>query len=255
MARMCPCLYQGHLPEQLWSTNHPSMLWLLLPSLRTIVQEDLFCPLHPGTQGSPHAQLLLSGSVCAVSLPPAPQAAGRSCIPALRTAEHRFALMDTQGTPMEDAGIPNRTRLLHIHLPAVAGVYVSSLTSHLGPGVAAALPHTLLCRSPLRWSLILPFRQRSEPFVREMEPCRYSQDGLQRDLEVAALLESRGLSPTPGAASPQGWGGVGAPTSPETPREFGCSWELESGCARPDPGDPAALISGSHLPFPPLLVK
>lgn len=25
MARTCSCLYQGHLPEQLWSTNHPSM--------------------------------------------------------------------------------------------------------------------------------------------------------------------------------------------------------------------------------------
>lgn len=91
---------------------------------------------------------------------------------------------------MEDAGIPNRTQLLRIHLPAVGGLYVSAVTPHLGSGAAAALPHALSCRSPLRWSFILPFRQQLEPFVRGMELSRYSQDGERRDSEVAALLES-----------------------------------------------------------------
>lgn len=133
---------------------------------------------------------------------------------------------------MEDAGTPNRTQLLRVHLPAVGGLYVSAVTPHLGSGVAAALPHALSCRSPLRWSFILPFRQRLEPFVRGMELSRYSQDGERREPEVAALLESRALSPTPGAPAPQGCGGVGAPTTPKTPRE------LVLGAGR-DPEDPA----------------
>lgn len=61
--------------------------------------------------------------------------------------------------------------------------------------------HTPLCRSPLRWSLILPFRQRLKPFVRKMELCRYGKDGVERALEVGELLERRVLSPTPPAPS------------------------------------------------------
>ena len=50
----------------------------------------------------------------------------------------------------------------------------------------------------------MPFRQQWKPFVWEMELCRYSKDGVERDLEVEELLESRLLSPTPTALSRRG---------------------------------------------------
>lgn len=68
----------------------------------------------------------------------------------------------------------------------------------------------------------MPFRQQLKPFVRKMELCMYSKDGVERDLEVEELPESWVLSPTPAAPSHRGWdlqgcGCMGASASPKIP--------------------------------------
>lgn len=136
MARTLACLCQAL--SRSGASTIPPCHWFLLPSLRILVQEALAT-----------LKLLSSPS----RLPGVIQCSAVSLLPSLHSPffqpprmltgaesphsgppEHRFALMDTQGTPMEGVGIPNRTRLLHIHLPAVAGVYMSSVTSHLAVG-------------------------------------------------------------------------------------------------------------------------
>lgn len=140
MARTLPCPCQERVPEQVWSTNHPSVP--LLPS--PLSQHP--CPGGFGSPGAPALSIpVLSrlflhspalSELCPCFQPPRPLAGAESQHSG--RPEHRFALMDTQGTPMENSGIPNRTQLLRIHLAAVVGVCVSPVTSHQGCGRVGA---------------------------------------------------------------------------------------------------------------------
>lgn len=82
-------------------------------------------------------------------------------------------------------------------------------------GVSLHSLHTHTHNYALRWSFVLPFWKQLKPFVRKMEVCRCSMrtgHGVQGDLEVAELLESWVLSPSPAAPSCWGWDRVLHPT-------------------------------------------
>lgn len=54
---------------------------------------------------------------------------------------------------MEDAGIPNRTQLLRIHLPAVGGLYVSAVTPTSGLWGGGSAPARVILQIPVKVEL------------------------------------------------------------------------------------------------------
>lgn len=173
------------------------------------------------------------------------------------------AMMDARGTPKQDAGILSRIQLLHIHFPVVAGVYVLSVTSHVGVGGwvrgCAVLTHAhTIMQIPVKVELNFALPAAVEALCSEDGVVQVQQgwsgerpQGGRAAGELGAVTDIHstllsGLGPaglrvhgcicisqnTPGSLS----------TSP-------CSWEGPGGygCALADPGGRVALISGSCL--------
>lgn len=132
------------------------------------------------------------------------------------------------------------------------GVDVLPVSSQLEGGMWCFHTHTSLCRASLRWSLILPFRQQSEPFVQEMGLCRYGKDKAGRDLDVEEWLERWVLPPASAAPSHQAWDPQGLwvhlhpQNTPENPAPRSCEGCRDTAVSR----SKVALISGSRLPAP-----